>query len=42
MVKKKDDVKKSVALFGDVIESNPSKKEAKKTTRNKKEAEGKK
>ena len=40
MVKKKDDVKKSVALFGDVIESNPSKKEAKKTSRSKKEAEG--
>ena len=40
MVKKKDDVKKSVALFGDVIESNPSKKETKKTSRSKKEAEG--
>ena len=40
MVKKKDDVKKSVALFDDVIESKLSKKEVKKTSRSKKEAEG--
>lgn len=40
MAKKKEDIKKSVALFDDVIESKLSKKEVKKTSRNKKEAEG--